>query len=152
MLDRILYAEVYLICLLVVAMLLTWTVRRDNRSTSERWMIALLLAFSANFTANFLFTLSGIFLKGQAALVPVLYAFKTLYFITMALGVAGWCGYGEAELRSENSRKKIGHWLILLPAGVPVAVALVNLFTHHLFSIDPDHVPSPPVGSAILCQ
>lgn len=138
MLDRILYAEVYLICLLVVAMLLTWTVRRGNRSTSERWMIALLLAFSANFTANFLFTLSGIFLKGQAALVPVLYAFKTLYFITMALGVAGWCGYGEAELRSENSRKKIGRWLILLPAGVPVAVALVNLFTHHLFSIDPE--------------
>jgi len=138
MLDRILYAEVYLICLMVAAMLLYWTDRRGNRSTSERWMIALLLAFCANFTANFLFTLAGIFLKGQPALVPALYAFKTLYFITMALGVGGWCGFGETELRSENSRRKAGRWMILLPAAAPIAVTLVNLFTHQLFSISED--------------
>ena len=137
MLSKILYAEIYLICIAVVGMLLYWTVKRSNRSVSERWMIAQFAFFMISFAANLLVALANIFLENSAVLVYTLKALKSLYFITMALGVACWCGYGEAEVRNEKSKKRLPMWVITLPSFIPVGMVVLNLFTQNLFFIDP---------------
>lgn len=134
--EKLLYAEVYFICMLVLALLLYWAVRKETRSFSERWLDRLLLCFLCNFAANFLFAIFNHVLQGTGLLVPVSYALKTLYFITLDIGVFAWCAYGETELHIDNQRKKRFYALLALPLIVPIAGVLANLSTHRLFSIE----------------
>ena len=133
--EGILYAEVYLICMIVAGLLLFWTSRARLQSTSERWLQAVLVTFLANFTANLFFTL---FSRGLIDIGPqyiaVSYALKTLYFITLDIGVFAWCGYAENE--QHNSFLKRGHkGLHILLLAVPIVIVLINLWTKHTFSI-----------------
>ena len=134
--EAALYAEVYLVCIIVVSLLAFWSVRRDTRSVEESWLMYVLLAFWGNFAANFFFKLfNGRLIGSEAMFLPASYLFKTLYFITLDLGVFAWCGYAETEQKNYIfQNKKTLRWL-MLPLAVPVAAALVNLKTHHLFEI-----------------
>lgn len=134
--ERALYAEVYLICILIVGLLLFWTAKRETRSSSERWLIWVLLSFLCNFASNFFFSVLNDTLRGTAAAVPVSYAFKTLYFITLSVGVYAWCMYGETMIKSRVSKTRKSALLLAIPLLVPIAGVLVNLKTQHLFRID----------------
>ena len=136
--EGILYAEVYLICMIVAGLLLFWTSRARLLSTSERWLQAVLVTFLVNFTVNFFFTLfsRGLIDIGSQR-VAVSYALKTLYFITLDIGVFAWCGYAENEQHSSIFKRSRGRLHIVLLA-VPIVAVLINLWTQHTFSISAD--------------
>ena len=95
------YAEVYLVCIIVVALLTFWSTRRSTRSVEERWLVYVLLAFLGNFASNFFFKLfNGRLIGSEALFLPASYFFKTLYFITLDIGVFAWCGYAETEQKN----------------------------------------------------
>lgn len=131
-----LYAEVYLICLLVVGVLLFWMRRSHENSTSGRWLTSVLLCFAANFIANFCFTLFNAGVFGEGAVRTASYAFKTAYFISLAIGVFAWIGYAEAEIKSHTFKNTRSRNLVTFALAVPVAMALTNLQTLNLFYID----------------
>ena len=136
--EKLLYAEVYLICMLVVSLLLYWAFRKETRSASERWLDRALIFFLSNFAANFLYTLFSHVLKGTSLLVPVSYVLKSLYFILLDVGVFSWCCYGETELQIDNRRRKRFYALMAIPLIVPIVGVLMNFKTHNLFFIEPD--------------
>ena len=136
--EAALYAEVYLVCIIVVALLTFWSTRRSTRSVEERWLVYVLLAFLGNFASNFFFKLfNGRLIGSEALFLPASYFFKTLYFITLDIGVFAWCGYAETEQKNYIFQRKKTLRLLMLPLLLPIAAALVNLKTHHLFEITP---------------
>ena len=133
--EAVLYAEVYLICMIVLGLLLFWMVRNKAASVSERWIIWLLLAFLVNFTSNFFFTLLNGVRISDTLFIPGSYCFKTLYHVSLCVGVFIWCGYAETELHSGLFQdRSLVRWL-LLPLAVPVVPAIANLWTGWLFTI-----------------
>lgn len=134
--EKALYAEVYLICMLVVGLLLFWAVRKETRSASERWLDRVLLSFLGNFAANFLFTVFSIVLNGTGMQVPVSYGLKTLYFMTLNVGVFSWCAYAETELNSDARRSRGLYIILTVPLVIAMIPVLLNLVNHQLFSID----------------
>ena len=133
----VLYAEVYLICLLIDGLLLYWPNNTETNSASEQRLRWLLWAFFANFASNLLFTVFNGILKIPGLQISASYLFKSLYHITLCLGVFAWCGYAEVQLHTVNSifNKKMFRILALIPALLPVAMVLVNLRTHAIFEI-----------------
>ena len=55
--EAILYAEIYLFCIIIVWLCKYWSDQRSSNSTSERWLHFALVGFLISFIANFLFTL-----------------------------------------------------------------------------------------------
>ena len=53
----ILYAEIYVICIIIVWLCKYWSDQRSSNSASERWLHTALVSFLASFISNFLFTL-----------------------------------------------------------------------------------------------
>lgn len=133
----LLYAEIYLICLIVTSLLLWWTSRGDALSASGRWLRGLIIAFLCNFASNFLFTLFNGVRISEALALPASYLFKSLYHITLCVGVFTWCGYAETEMRSRVFDQK---GIIRLSAvlAVPIVLIVLNLWTKWLFEITPD--------------
>ena len=131
--DAILYAEVYFICLIIAGLLLFWTVRKEIMSTEELWLERVLLCFALNFFSNFLFTLFNRVYVLPGAVTVLSYALKTLYFISLVIGVFSWCGYAETMLHSKVFEKSTPRALLALPLGVGLLIPVVNLFTHHMF-------------------
>ena len=133
--EAILYAEIYCICIIITGILFIWTRQNGMQSFSELCLSRLLLCFLINFTSNFLFTLVNRILDLESA-ATWSYLFKTLYHITLILGVFIWCIYAESKTKDHLPAKKNSWWLILSPAVIPVVMALVNLYTHKLFYLD----------------
>ncbi|MBQ8136072.1 MAG: GGDEF domain-containing protein [Clostridia bacterium] len=131
--DAILCAEIYLICIVFAAILAFWTQKSDTNSTSELWMKRMLRSFLLCFGANFLFTVFNRILVLEAAVLPLSYALKTLYFIALITGVFCWCGYAEACLNSRVFEKRKNMRLLYVPLLIALAMPLLNLFTHWLF-------------------
>ena len=138
--EAILYAEIYLICMIFAALLIFWTSRSNIESTAELWQKRMLISFLANFSSNFLFTLFNRIFVVEALVTALSYGFKTLYFITLAAGVFCWCGYAETVLHSKIFAKKKTLRRAFIPLAVAVAVPLVNLFTHWMFDFGEGHV------------
>ena len=133
-----LYAEVYLICFIVVALLLRWARQTDTDSTQERWLRRVFASFMFSFGANFLFTLFN-----GARLLPGLfpyasYIFKSLYHISMCVGVYAWCGYSAALRHAPMFQSVRARRLSLLFLAPPVAGILLNFKTRLLFEITPE--------------
>ena len=84
--EAILYAEVYLICIVGLAIQFVWPGSNDTRSTMELRMRQMLGCFLVNFTFNLLFTLCNGILPLSTLSVPLSYLFKTLYFVSLAIG------------------------------------------------------------------
>ena len=136
--DAILYAEIYLICIVFDGLLLIWAGRSDTRSTSEIWLRRTLLSFLINFVSNLLFTVFNRIFVIDGAVIPLSYGFKTLYFITLALGVFCWCGYAETR-RHSPAPEKGRVWLMLkICLAVALAMPVLNLFTHWMFDFGED--------------
>ena len=131
--DAILYAEVYLICMIFSGLLLIWAGRSDTNSTAELWLKRMLKSFLLNFVSNFLFTLFNRVIIIESLVIPLSYAFKTLYFITLVIGVYCWCGYAETELNSKAFEKKKNKWLLYIPLAVGLAMPVLNLCTKWMF-------------------
>ncbi len=131
--ESLLYAEIYLICLIIASVLLYWTGRSDSSSNSELWLKRLLRFFLLNFLCNLLFTIFNRAGLPEGTGRVLSYALKTGYFLTLALGVFAWCGYAEAELQSgllEKGKTPFTVWILL---GIALLIPLVNLFTPWMF-------------------
>ena len=131
-----LYAEVYGICLIVVALLLYWTYRHGTDSTQERWLRRALVAFLVSFAGNLLFTLLRFVQVLPEVVRAASYGFKSVFHIGLCVGVFAWCGYAAAVGHSERLKSKLALRLLLLAAAVPVVGVLANFKTHWLFEID----------------
>ena len=137
--DAILYAEIYLICIVFDGMLLIWAGRSDTRSTSEMWLRRTLMSFLFNFVSSFFFTVFNRIFVIDGAVIPLSYGFKTLYFITLAIGVFCWCGYAET-VRHSPAPEKGRVWLMLrICLAIGLAMPVLNLFTHWMFDFGEDY-------------
>lgn len=133
-----LYAEIYLICLIIVSLLLYWSGKSGINSAEERWLHRLLLAFAANFALNLLFAIFNGFKLFPSILIPGSYLLKSLYFATLPLGTYAWCAYAETQRRTSIFSKKVFRILSLIPLAIPIAGVALNLRTHNLFEITED--------------
>ena len=132
----LLYAEVYIICIIIVWLCLFWVTRRSSGSASERWLHIALVGFMVSFVANLLFTIFNGVKVLPGLVYPLSYFFKSVYHMALCFGVYAWCGYADTECRGQlfNVRKK------QLLAGLPLvgmaALIISNLWTHRMFVID----------------
>ena len=132
----VLYAEIYVICLIIVLLCLFWVSRRSSGSASEHWLHIMLLGFLVSFAANLLFTVFNGFKPIPSLVAPLSYFFKSVYHLGVCFGVYAWCGYADTECRGRLfiTRKK------QLVMGIPLvgmaAMILSNLWSHTLFVIN----------------
>ena len=131
----ILYAEIYVICLIITGLLLFWGGRSGTNSTSERWLRFLLIAFEINFASNLIFALVNNLLPLESLRVPLAYGFKTLFHITLAVGVYAWCGYADLQNQGAMVATRRNRLLSLILLAIPTAAAILNLRNHQLFTI-----------------
>ena len=132
----LLYAEIYLISIIITWLCLFWVTRRSSGSTSERWLHATLIAFMVSHGANFLFTLVNGARVFPGVVMPLSYVFKTAYHLSLSVGVYCWCGYADTECRGKLFTNRKLKLVTLLPLALMVALTISNLWTHNLFTID----------------
>lgn len=136
MLEAILYAEVYLVCMIVVGLLWLWTARKVEISAAELWLQRVFGFFVLNFLCNFLFTLFNRIWVFPSVVYILSYGLKSLYLATLACGVFCWCGYAETTLQStlfQNRKSLIPLNLALVGCFLLI---IINLFTHVIFEFD----------------
>lgn len=134
--EAILYAEIYLICIIIVWLCKYWSDQRSSDSTSERWLHAALVGFLISFVSNFLFTLVNRVFPQVSLSYYAAWLFKTVYHVMLCFGVFAWCGYADTECRGSlfTTRKRI--LLSAIPLALMVALVVSNLWTHRLFTIE----------------
>ena len=131
-----LYAEVYSICFIVVALLLHWTYQHGTDSTQERWLRRVLISFLISFAGNLLYTILTFVPVLPELVLTVSYICKSVFHIGLCLGVFSWCGYAAMVGFSPRLQSKLTFRLLLVAAAVPVIGVLANFSTHWLFEID----------------
>ena len=134
--EAILYAEIYLFCIIIVWLCKYWSDQRSSDSASERWLHTALVGFLISFISNFLFTLFHRVLPAVFLTQHACWLFKTAYHIMLCFGVYAWCGYADTEYRGNlfSTRKQV--MLSAIPLGLLVLLIIINLWTHSLFNID----------------
>ena len=133
--EAILYAEIYLFCIVIVWLCKYWSDQRSSNSASERWLHTALVGFLVSFISNFLFTLVSRVLPASPVTRHASWLFKTAYHVMLCFGVFAWCGYADTECRGTlfTTRKRV--MLSAIPLGLMVALVISNLWTHSLFTI-----------------
>ena len=133
--EAILYAEIYLFCIIIVWLCKYWSDQRSSNSASERWLHTALVGFLVCFISNFLFTLVNRVLPATPVTRHASWLFKTAYHVMLYFGVFAWCGYADTECRGTlfTTRKQV--MLSAIPLGLMVALVISNLWTHGLFTI-----------------
>lgn len=133
--EAILYAEIYLFCIIIVWLCKYWSDQRSSDSASERWLHTALVGFLVSFISNFLFTLVSRVLPATPVTRHASWLFKTAYHVMLCFGVFSWCGYADTECRGTlfTTRKRV--MLSAIPLGLMVALVVSNLWTHSLFTI-----------------
>jgi len=129
----VLYAEIYLICIIIVALCLYWTSRGPTNSASDRWLRVALTGFLVSFASNFVFTVFNGMKIIPGLVIQASYLFKTVYHITLCFGVYAWCGYADTEARGTLFHNKKTMILTLLPLVAMAGLVLANLWTGQLF-------------------
>ena len=132
--EAILYAEIYLICGMIMGLLTLWSVRRQGKSAAEIALGWVFLFFLSNFVSNFAFTLVNRIIPLGPLSELFSYLFKTLYLITLAAGVLSWCIYAELSIHTDPVTLRRLRILLCVLMGVFFALAIVNLFTHWIYS------------------
>ena len=134
--EAILYAEIYLFCIIIVWLCKYWSDQRSSNSASERWLHFALVGFLVSFISNFLFTLINrvfppFFLTRHAS-----WFLKTVYHVMLCCGVFAWCGYADTECRGNlfTTRKKV--MISAIPLALMVALVISNFWTRKLFTIE----------------
>ncbi|MBO4819172.1 MAG: GGDEF domain-containing protein [Firmicutes bacterium] len=133
--EILLYAEIYFICMTIMALVLYWTGRNEDSSLTGIWFKAVLIFFLANFVSNFLFTLCRPQIAESTAVKNLAFILKTIYHVSLIGGVYTWCNYtaaelGSSRLSSKKARTALGCILLL-----PILSALLNIRFRHLFDI-----------------
>ncbi|MBR3739264.1 MAG: diguanylate cyclase, partial [Clostridia bacterium] len=136
MLASALYAEVYLICIIIVVLLLLWNRNNVSRSTMEQWLSRVFVSFLICFGGNFIFTLLNSGMIPLPRKLPFTRLLKDVYYIGLVLGVFSWCGYGETLLNLEN-RKRSGYLYLLLGI-IPLGIIVANHWNQLLFTVTED--------------
>ena len=133
--EAILYAEIYLFCIVIVWLCKYWSDQRSSNSASERWLHTALVGFLISFISNFLFTLVSRVLPASPVTHHASWLFKTAYHVMLCFGVFAWCGYADTECRGTlfTTRKRV--MLSAIPLGLMIALVISNLWTHSLFTI-----------------
>ena len=140
----VLYAEIYVICLIIVLLCLFWVSRRSSGSASERWLHIMLLGFLVSFAANLLFTVFNGFRPIPSLVEPLSYFFKSVYHLGLCFGVYAWCGYADTECRGRLFITRKKQLVMSIPLVGMAAMILNNLWSHALFVIDDgDYVRGP---------
>ena len=134
--TSILYAEIYVFCIIIVWLCLYWTDRRTSNSASEHWLHIMLVGFLVSFISNFFFTLFNSILVIPTALYPLSYFFKTVYHGALCFGVFAWCGYADTEYRGTLFKTRVTTLIAGIPLAALAAVLIINLWTHWSFEID----------------
>ena len=134
--ESVLYAEIYLLCIVIVGLCLFWASRSGTNSSSERMLRSTLIAFMVSFGANLLFTLFNRIWVISAIVVPVSYFFKTVYYAFLCVGVYSWCVYAEMEGHSVLFKKRVAYVIAGIPFAALLALIAINLKTHWLFEIN----------------
>ena len=134
--EAILYAEIYLICMIVLGLLVHWSVKSESQSASDQWLVRCFAGFLATFTANFLFTLFNRGIIQTPWTKEISYGLKTLFFLLFSNSVIAWCGYAETEIRRGDMVRKKVHLMFIAPSILPMITILLNLWNHMLFRID----------------
>jgi len=134
--EAILYAEIYLFCIIIVWLCKYWSDQRSSNSASERWLHTALVGFLVSFISNFLFTLVNRVLPATPVTRHASWLFKTAYHVMLCFGVFAWCGYADTECRGTlfTTRKRV--MISAIPLGLMVALVISNLWTHSLFTIN----------------
>lgn len=134
--EAILYAEIYLFCIIIVWLCKYWSDQRSSDSASERWLHTALVGFLVSFISNFLFTLVSRVLPATPVTRHASWLFKTAYHVMLCFGVFSWCGYADTECRGTlfTTRKRV--MTSAIPLGLMIALVVSNLWTHNLFTIN----------------
>ncbi len=132
----LLYAEIYLICIVIVGLCLFWTCRSSTHSASEHWLRVTLTGFLVSFGANFLFTVFNSLLVIRPVARPLSCFFKTIYHAGLCFGVYAWCGYADTETRGTLFHRKQTLLLTTLPLLALIGMIISNLWTKRLFAFD----------------
>lgn len=140
MLSSVLYAEIYLICIVIVWLCLYWSSARTSNSASERWLHIMLVGFMVSFVSNFLFTIFNRILPFPTLRSPASWLFKTVYHAALCIGVFAWCGYADTECRGTLFQSKKTLIIPAIPLLALLAMVFSNLFTHQLFEITEEGV------------
>lgn len=133
--EAILYAEVYLVCMVVLGIVTFFEVRDGSDSSSDRWFKAMLAMFMLNFVANFFFKLVNGSVIMELGNHDLSYALKTLYHLSLCVGVFAWCGYADSEQGSGIFQRKKSLLILLIPLALPLAMILLNSYNHLVFEI-----------------
>ena len=133
MLASALYAEVYLICIIIVVLLLLWNRSNVSRSTMEQWLAWVYISFLICFAGNFLFKIFNDKLIDLGRRLPLVEVLKAVYYFGLVMGVCSWCGYAVTLLCQESKKRSAYMYLsvLFLPAGLIVT----NFWTHLLFIV-----------------
>ena len=138
MMEAALYAEIYLICMIIVGLLLYWSLKSNSRSASEQWLIRCFEGFLGAFTSNFFFTLINGGLIAAPIRQELCFMLKTAFFALVTVSVFAWRGFAEIEANrghhGSGGRRK--PWLFYVQIVPALALIAVNLWTRTLFSLD----------------
>lgn len=135
--EAFLYAEVYLICIIITSIPLLWTLRYDQNSTRDIWLKTTFRVFLVNFLSNFLFVIFSRMMPVSNVTSVVSYILKSVYIMTLAIGTYCWCGFSEAVIKSELfDTKNKGRYFLIFPALMCLAV-LSNIKYRWIFDIGP---------------
>ena len=137
--EAILYAEVYLICSVILGLIYGWSVSHEEKSTADLWLNRTYFCFLLNFLSNFFFTLMNRIWVFEPAVDILSYAFKTLYLLTLTLGVFCWCGYAETTMHSIFLLRKKPVWVSYCALAAICLFIFSNLFTRSIFFMDEEH-------------
>lgn len=134
--ETILYAEVYLICIIVVGLVLAWNLNGWDRSSQSIWFRVILYTFLLNFLANFFFKLFSGGILPDTPDYRFSWLLKTLYHLTLCVGVFAWCGYADTERGSGvfQDWRTLRYLYVLLV--IPLVMIVLNLRTQWIFTVE----------------
>lgn len=138
--EKVLYLEIYLICLLILGFILYSLYKGENNSTTGRWLKYIVATFMICFSANLLFSFfrnTPIDIKTGHILS---YVFKSLYYIFFVLTIKSWSRYVECELGFENNKERSLGLYINIWSLLTYGIILSNFYHHQLFVISNDGV------------
>ena len=133
--EILLYAEIYFICITIIALVLFWTWRNEDSSVTGIWFKTVLVCFLVNFLSNFFFTLCRPQILGSVSISNLAFILKTVYHISLIAGVYAWCRYTAAELGAAVLSHRRTNTLLLCVLLAPAVSALLNIRFRHLFNI-----------------
>ena len=134
--EILLYAEIYLICIIIMGLIIFWTKRGEDSSLTGIWFKAVLICFLINFAANFLFTLCRPQIAASGVVRNLAFLLKTIYHISLICGVYTWCCYTAAELGVGVLFNKRNMRILIIAMLIPVLFAIINLWTGLLFVLN----------------